>query len=156
METDPASDTYSQWLGLVDHLKVKAFIELTVAKTIREGMQHLIRICGLGAMRPNTIVFGFHDDTTPQDFFGLSSGGPKNYKTEKFQDTFPLRHIGQDRFSSNEYVEMIRDVLKMNKNLCLCRNMHLLDKQKISRLVNIQMFFIQNYEYFPPKSIFVL
>lgn len=133
MDTDPASDTYSHWLGLVDHLKVKAFIELTVSKSIREGMQHLIRICGLGAMRPNTIVFGFHDDTTPTDFFSIHSEAPRSYKTDKFQDVYPLRHAQDERFSSNEYVEMIKDVIKMNKNLCLCRNMQLLDKQKISR-----------------------
>lgn len=133
METDPASDTYSNWLGLVDHLKVKAFIELTVSKSIREGMQHLIRICGLGAMRPNTIVFGFHDDTTPVDFFGLSSEAPRSYKTDKFGDAFTLRSPHDERISSTEYVEMIKDVIKMNKNLCLCRNMYLLDKQKISR-----------------------
>lgn len=132
METDPASDTYAHWLGLVDHLKVKAFIELTVAKSIREGMQHLIRICGLGAMRPNTIVFGFHDDNQPIDFFSVNSDSPR-YKTDKFQDTFSLRHPRDQRVTSNEYVDMIKDVIKMNKNVCLCRNMHMLDKSKISR-----------------------
>ncbi|CAL8141855.1 unnamed protein product [Orchesella dallaii] len=133
METDPASDTYSHWLGLVDHLKVKAFIELTVSRSIREGMQHLIRICGLGAMRPNTIVFGFHDDTPPVDFFGVTSDSPRPYKTDKFHDVFTLRNSQDERVTTTEYVEMIKDVIKMNKNLCLCRNMHLLDKQKISR-----------------------
>lgn len=133
METDPASDTYGNWLGLVDHLKVKAFIELTVSKSIREGMQHLIRICGLGAMRPNTIVLGFHDDTPPVDFFGVASESPSSYKTDQFHDLFALRNPRDQRVSVSEYVEMIKDVIKMNKNLCLCRNMHLLDKQKISR-----------------------
>lgn len=43
-EEDPTIEEYSQWLSLVDHMKVKAFIELTLAKNVREGTQHLIRI----------------------------------------------------------------------------------------------------------------
>jgi potassium/chloride transporter 9 len=133
MESDPSSDDYSYWLTLVDHLKVKAFIELTVGRSVREGMHHLIRISGLGAMRPNTIVLGFHDNAEPIDFFDGNLDAPLNFRTDKFQDMFSLRNGQDHRLSVVEYVEIIRDIIKLNKNVCLCRNMAQLDKGKVAR-----------------------
>ena len=33
-----------------------------------------------------------------------------------------------DRMSAEEYVACLRDILHMNKNLCIARHMHKLDK----------------------------
>ncbi|KAK5646805.1 hypothetical protein RI129_005269 [Pyrocoelia pectoralis] len=116
-QPDPTQDMTSHWLTLVDHLKVKAFVELTVAPSVREGLQHLMRLSGMGAMKPNTVVLGFLDREPHRDFL-QNLDSPycgREFKT----NVFPLRTTD---FNVEEYVAMIVDVLRMNKNLCLCRN----------------------------------
>jgi len=44
IEEDPSIVETPDWWKLVDHLKVKAFVEITVAKTIREGIQQVVKI----------------------------------------------------------------------------------------------------------------
>lgn len=84
-------------------------------------------------------VLGFHDDASPIDFFAGNSSGdgsaapPLPYRTDKFpSSTFPMRETKEDRLTEEQYVEVIRDIIKMNKNVVLCRNMALLDKAKVS------------------------
>ena len=46
MSTDVLSVDYQHWLNLVDSLGVKAFVELTLSNSVREGTEHLLRISG--------------------------------------------------------------------------------------------------------------
>lgn len=48
LPSDPLQSQYDSWLSLVDHLNIKAFVNLTLADSIRHGVQHLLFISGLG------------------------------------------------------------------------------------------------------------
>lgn len=68
-DNDPTIAEYGKWLSFIDHMRVKAFAEVTMSRSIREGVQQLIRISGMGAMKPNTIILGFYDEEKLSDFF---------------------------------------------------------------------------------------
>ncbi|XP_065220055.1 solute carrier family 12 member 9 [Planococcus citri] len=131
LEYDPIADEHAEWLAFIDALKVKAFVELTVAESIREGLIHLIRLSGMGAMKPNTIIFGFyhnpvllssqlHDGTVAA--FGSSGDRSEPVETVRDCET-PLTELLPD-----DYVRMVNDVLKIKKNVCLCRYFNRFDK----------------------------
>lgn len=48
LPSDPIQPQYNFWLSLVDKLGVKAFVDLTLSPSVRQGTQHLLRITGLG------------------------------------------------------------------------------------------------------------
>lgn len=87
-------------------------------------------------MKPNTLILGFYDSCTPDDFFlqdsafydtsvGQNSEGEYNFGVDlpSLQAHFPpVRHVESPRWlSPEEYVGIISDALKMNKNVCLGR-----------------------------------
>ncbi|XP_060223893.1 solute carrier family 12 member 9 isoform X2 [Meriones unguiculatus] len=48
LPADPVQPQYGAWLSLVDLAQVKAFVDLTLSPSVRQGAQHLLRISGLG------------------------------------------------------------------------------------------------------------
>ncbi|XP_063786769.1 solute carrier family 12 member 9 isoform X2 [Pseudophryne corroboree] len=143
LPSDPVQAHYSFWLSLVDKLNVKAFVDLTLCPSVRQGIQQLLRITGLGGMKPNTLVLGFYDDASPDDYFlqdsaftpGLSpQDDPFGVDAASLQAHFPPvrcpespRHV-----SPTEYVAMICDALKMHKNIVLARGFPSLTRPGIS------------------------
>ncbi|XP_047676639.1 solute carrier family 12 member 9-like [Tachysurus fulvidraco] len=135
LPSDPLQCQYDSWLALVDHLNIKAFVNLTLADSVRCGVQHLLFISGLGGMRPNTLVLGFYDDIPPQDqlqdrSFHSSRSMESPIFSEDPED--PLFHFPPLRGSMDgawqgkaidpqEYVSVIADAVKMLKNVALAR-----------------------------------
>ncbi|XP_034023689.1 solute carrier family 12 member 9 isoform X2 [Thalassophryne amazonica] len=152
LPSDPLQSQYDSWLSLVDHLNIKAFVNLTLADSVRHGVQHLLFISGLGGMRPNTLVLGFYDDSLPKDkLIEPSSITSQTTDPSDSNDVFdqqsPLFHFASLRGSSDredfgehgdgkvlgpqEYVAIIADAVKMLKNVVLARNFNHFDRAQV-------------------------
>jgi len=49
------------WIDFVKENKIKAFVEHTMAQTLRHGSEQLLRLSGLGGMKPNTLALSMDD-----------------------------------------------------------------------------------------------
>ncbi|XP_031416289.1 solute carrier family 12 member 9-like isoform X2 [Clupea harengus] len=137
LPADPLQPCYNSWLSLVDHLNIKAFVSLTLADSVRHGIQHLLFISGLGGMRPNILVLGFYDDCSPKDnlqdcVFSTGALSLDKFKPDKAQKRifhFPAVRgdgVGSEAASAKdlsieEYVFVIADAVKMQKSVALAR-----------------------------------
>lgn len=170
---DPVQAEYPHWLGLVDHLKVKAFVELTLSDNVRSGVRHLIRMSGLGGMKPNTVCFGFYDSATPVDTlsqYRIKSSRPRLMKlrtdgsavadeeASALSSNFPeprARNV-EKSVTGVEYVGMIFDALRMNKNVCLLRHFSLFNKQAVLTTSRDRRVYIDVWPvdfFVPPSSL---
>lgn len=140
MPSDPVQPHYNFWLSLVDKVNVKAFVDLTLSHSVRQGTQHLLRITGLGGMKPNTLVLGFYDNSIPDDYFLQDPAFSMSQENDHFgvditslQAHFPPAWDGEGRksLSPSEYVAIISDAIKMHKNVCLARYFFQLDKKEL-------------------------
>ncbi|CAM5129549.1 unnamed protein product [Natator depressus] len=140
MPSDPVQAHYNFWLSLVDKLNVKAFVDLTLSPSVRQGTQHLLRITGLGGMKPNTLVLGFYDSCVPDDeflrhpaFSQARERDPFGVDQPALQAHFPpVRGAGAPKaLPPAEYVAIVSDAVKMHKNVCLARYFPRLDKERL-------------------------
>lgn len=157
MPRDILQAQYLHWTNLVSELGVKAFVELTLCPSVREGTEHLLRLSGLGGMKPNTLVLGFYDDSPPRNSFdklkvfkprtetlrnaesqsrelpypGIPHAQSANY-FPAINDTMSAADVLENKsLEVQEYVEIIADAIKLRKNVCIGRNFNQLDKTGI-------------------------
>ncbi|XP_029308591.1 solute carrier family 12 member 9-like [Cottoperca gobio] len=150
LPSDPLQSRYDSWLSLVDHLNIKAFVNLTLADSFRHGVQNLLFITGFGGMRPNTLVLGFYDDCTPEDDLqgkiilptghGLDAVTPSLDPQEQRSPFFPnVRGAKEHKnLQEEEYVSVIADAVKMGKNVTLARYFNQFNREVLGSGIKIR------------------
>jgi solute carrier family 12 (potassium/chloride transporters), member 9 len=94
--------------------------------------------------RENGLIFcSFRSESSP-------------YQTKQFdtagKQAFPFREPNTKSLSAIEYVDIISDVLRMKKNICICRHFHRLDKPTIARNPHIRYIDVWPVNVFDPKN----
>uniref|UniRef100_H3CGQ7 Solute carrier family 12 member 9 n=1 Tax=Tetraodon nigroviridis TaxID=99883 RepID=H3CGQ7_TETNG len=117
LPSDPLQSSYDSWLSLVDHLNIKAFVNLTLADSVRRGVQNLLFITGFGSMRPNTLVLGY-DDCAPQDHLQVQT---QTRSVDPPRSPVCEGPVSPKISRREEYVSVIADALKLGKNIILAR-----------------------------------
>lgn len=154
-DVDPIADYYPIWLKWLDQFTVKAFIEMTLAPNVRDGLPHVARIAGLGALKLNTVIFGFYDNAIPIDFWQ----NDERYQTleevlgsDTGEDAFKIRRNG--RPSKIEYVGMVNDAMtKLQKIVCLARHFHMFDMKALGKKDStLQYIDIWPIDFFHPSK----
>ncbi|KAI6218353.1 Solute carrier family 12 member 9 [Aphelenchoides fujianensis] len=136
---DPLHQVYPYWLSLTDYLRLKAFVELTLSQSVRHGVQQLIRLSGLGAMKPNTVVLGFHETSSSEPVLN-ETHLLKNLKYSKIGRTevveyfsaqdfvHPDLNVVNSRLDSLTFVQILHDTLNLHKNLVIARHFSRFDR----------------------------
>ncbi|KAM4693451.1 solute carrier family 12 member 9-like [Discoglossus pictus] len=131
LPSDPLQTQTDTWLHMVDELNIKAFVNLTLADSVRHGAQQLLFISGLGGMRPNTVILGFYSRSAPDELL-INEEESANDSTTSFIFSSAGKKPSPSNFSPWEYVAIISDSIKMSKNVVLARYFYEFDRSCIS------------------------
>jgi len=88
--------------------KVKGFFNSVIADTFQQGNQMALQLCGLGALKPNTMMMGFKEG-----WFGKKK--EFSQKDEKSSE--------KPGPTTAAYVDMVIDSFKMGMAVMICRNL---------------------------------
>jgi len=78
--------------------EIKGFFDAVIAETLRQGVQLLSQLCGLGRLKPNVLVLGWKSDWK----------GAVNGEVDK---------------DTREFVDIVKDAFIMRLGVMICRNM---------------------------------
>jgi len=158
------------WIEFIDDNELKAFPQITVAPNVRNGLENIILLSGLGALQANTVCLPLIRTTKKK----LNIKGNKLNVNEKesnlnseeeeisvepsesiridVDDDLDLSGCRSIRslvpqspasMDSNEYTQLCRNILKFNKNIVITANFRAFDSALIVSS-QIQQAFVED------------
>nr|AKN21476.1 slc12a-2 [Schmidtea mediterranea] len=147
IEQDPAYEMQKKFIIMKDFLDIKAFIDVTIAPTIRDGCRQLSRLCGLGGLMINTVCIGFRDDSEPQDILQKINCQMNNLKSNW---PFKPRHIPAFAELSSDFtgeqstskrlchnISVDNSINSTSSHICVDENTRLVTKDRMKFLNRI-------------------
>jgi len=124
-----------QWLDFISLAKIKGFPEINIAPVVRDGMESLLLTAGIGQMKPNTIIVGFHhrldaEEGMRANTVSMGSQFAPVDPAEKVREIFKDYPRSRD-MSSQDYVQFIRQCISYEKNICVARYFATLNRKTI-------------------------
>ena len=123
-----------EWIEFIEKNEIKAFPQIAVAPTPRIGYENLLLLSGLGAMQPNTVVLPLLRSDLSKKL-----GKKRNEKEEKQRRMSVFNAIPDEmkrmvvdspaNLDPLEYVTLLRNIVKVNKNIIVTYNFEHLDYQ---------------------------
>ena len=113
------------WLKLVDVSGIKSFVDVVIARDVREGARNLILSSGLGGMRPNIIVLGFPaalqraSEQPRGPIARVRPSEPVALTKHAMPDVEPI--------DCTKYVGILEDALALNKALAIAYGFDAMD-----------------------------
>lgn len=116
---------YEIYHDFFKEMDIKAFPDIAIASTVREGCQNLLTSTGLGGMKPNTVILGWYDESqhpTQNNLTGFSSKKKESIlkivdKFSQIRDKESPSHL--DKF---EYFQILKDCIIWKKSLLIARH----------------------------------
>eukprot|EP00055_Hartaetosiga_balthica_P000452 m.136605 g.136605 ORF g.136605 m.136605 type:complete len:867 (-) comp10776_c0_seq1:175-2775(-) len=132
---DRASAVKNAWYKLAQLIKWKSFVDVTIARSVREGVQTYLTSGGMGALRPNIVCMTFigesHSGDQLQAHIEKSHSESKSrllsrsFDETKYSDisnSFPSLEPSEMRMNVKEYTAVIRDALLAERAVLITRN----------------------------------
>jgi potassium/chloride transporter 9 len=119
---DGFNDLEDFWADFVKSLKVDAFVELTRASTVRDGTRNLLMLSGLGAIKPNIVILGFYE--TVRQSISIFDRHELCALIPNVSKFYSLQQPHTRDIEKAEYVQTLRDILKLGKNVGIARGIN--------------------------------
>jgi solute carrier family 12 (potassium/chloride transporters), member 9 len=103
--------------------KVKAFVDIAIAGTVRVGVQNLVTNSGLGGMRPNTVILGMYESQQKpieNEITGYSKKVTEKIR-EKIKNFSQIRDSENPNLSEIEYIQILKDCQISKKHIAIAR-----------------------------------
>lgn len=128
------------WLHFISQRKLKGLTASVVATSLRTGVQNLMMCCGLGAVKPNTVMLGMLEPHKLPESSLEHMDDICEKEAQELREAlapFPPLRTSPSGQSIAEYVDMLKDLAQFGKSVIVARHaqalrQHLIGEKPVS------------------------